>query len=465
MTVTPAAEPKPALAYRFVAQDIGLKPGNSAPYYYRALLDLPHRMEVLQKKYPYEETDKWEVGDEESMPISQLPVDKVQDAIDISLGGAVWDQLREATQRRYCDFELGIPEIRGPELISVLLEEFQRSRQLSRMLALRGRLHTAKQEYGQAVDTMRMNYRLARDFGSQPFIVSGLIGIAEAGHANATALELMAAPNSPNLYWALTELPDPVVDLREAIRMELDFGPRMFPFLDKAETTDHSPEEWNRLFTKTFADLQFAGAPVSVFGITPSAQDKAANGLFATAVGLLGYTHAKERLIAGGMDKDRVEKMSVGQVMAIYSERNYRDTANSFEVLWYMPFWESRERADEIEGKLANAGMASGSENRELLPMVSLLMPAMQAARGAQVRSEREIAAMRVIEALRMHAAENSDKLPATLADITAVPVPLNPATGEPFVYRLEGDTAILELPASDGIPNNTRRFEIQIAK
>jgi hypothetical protein len=276
---------------------------------------------------------------------------------------------------------------------------------------------------------------------------------------------LMAAPNSPNLYWALTELPDPPVDMREAIRMELDFGPRMFPFLDNAETTDHSPEEWNRLFTKTFVDLQFAGAPVSLFGITPSAQDKTVSGVLATAVGLLGYTHAKERLVAEGMDKDRVEKMSVGQVMAIYSERNYRYTANSFEVLWYMPFWESRERAKEIENKLANAGMASGSANRELLPMVSLLMPAMQAARGAQVRSERDIAAMRVIEALRMHAAENAGNLPATLADISAVPVPLNPATGKPVVYRLEGGTAILELPESDGIPNSTKRFEIQIAK
>ena len=53
---------------------------------------------------------------------------------------------------------------------------------------------------------------------------------------------------------------------------------------------------------------------------------------------------------------------------------------------------------------------------------------------------------------------------PATLEDIDFVPIPVNAATGRPFLYRLEGATAILELPASDGIPNNTRRFEIQIA-
>ena len=36
MTVTPAAEPVPALRHRLVARDIDLKPGNAVPYYYRA---------------------------------------------------------------------------------------------------------------------------------------------------------------------------------------------------------------------------------------------------------------------------------------------------------------------------------------------------------------------------------------------------------------------------------------------
>jgi hypothetical protein len=90
-------------------------------------------------------------------------------------------------------------------------------------------------------------------------------------------------------------------------------------------------------------------------------------------------------------------------------------------------------------------------------------MPSIHAVRGAQVRLDRDVAALRVIEALRMYAAEHNGKLPKSLDEMTAVPVPRNPATGKPFEYRLNGTTAVLDLPMSDGL-NVSRRFEIQIA-
>ena len=93
-----------------------------------------------------------------------------------------------------------------------------------------------------------------------------------------------------------------------------------------------------------------------------------------------------------------------------------------------------------------------------------MLLPATQAIRRAQYRVERDVAALRVIEALRMYAASHAGRLPASLDQIIAVPVPLNPATGQPFAYRLDGQTAILELPESEGFPSYGRRFEIEVA-
>jgi hypothetical protein len=465
MTVTPAAEPVPAFAHRFVSQDIDLKPGNAAPYYYRALLDLPRRMDAVRKKYKGdEELDKWNRTDGEATPLDKLPLTKVRDAVESTIGGGVEDQLKEASQRRDCDFELGISEVRGVELIYILLEEFQRSREISRMLALRTRLEIAEHRYDDAISTMRMNYRLAHDFGSLPFIVSGLIGIAEAGITNGTALELIAQPGSPNLYWAFSELPDPLINMRNAIRFEMDFGPRMFPFIHNAITTDRSADEWNRLFARTFVDLQKAGADLS-WGNGPSFEsDDVPAGIVATGIALLGYPHAKSQLIAQGMDRKKVEKMAVGQVMAIYTEQHYQRLADDFEKIWYMPYQESRARNEEIERELGGANLLSGSANRELVPMVSLMMPAMQAARSADIRLQRELASLRVIEALRMYAASHEGKLPPSLNDIKQVPVPLNPATGKEFLYHLDGATGILELPPSDGISGSNRRFEIQIA-
>ncbi len=80
------------------------------------------------------------------------------------------------------------------------------------------------------------------------------------------------------------------------------------------------------------------------------------------------------------------------------------------------------------------------------------------------MRLERQLNALQAIEAIRMHAAQTG-KLPATLEEITIVPVPLNPVTEKPFVYRLDGETAILELPFSDKMNDYSSRFEITLAK
>jgi hypothetical protein len=164
------------------------------------------------------------------------------------------------------------------------------------------------------------------------------------------------------------------------------------------------------------------------------------------------------------MDADRVEKMAVGQVIAIYTERICRRFSDDYETLWYMPFADMRAASDKLEKELRAASFFGTDADRELLPIVSVLMPAIQNVRAAQVRLERDMAALRVIEALRMHAAEHDGSLPETLNDITSVPVPLNPATSKPFVYKLNGSTAILDLPTSDGIQSGNRRYEIQIA-
>jgi hypothetical protein len=463
MTVTPAAEPVPTFKYRLEARNIDLQPGNAVPFYYRALADLPDIAKRLRDQYG-EGFDNWcrPAAGTDSTPLHELPLEKVRNAVDASTGGVVGDQVEMATSRRNCEWDIGLADLRGPDLISIPLAEFQESRELTRMLALRTRLALAERRYDDAIDTMRVNYRVAQDFASAPFLVSGLIGIAEASVTNGTLLELIAAPDSPNVYWALAELPQPLVNLEPAARFEMEFGLRMFPFIHQAESTDHSADEWNRLYTQAVLDLATVGGSDQVFASGP---DKVGAGIGATALALVGYPHAKASLIEQGMDRDRVEQMSVGQVMAIYTERNYQRYADDMEKAWYVPFHQMRNFSSDVDRRLSAAGLLSGTVDREVLPIVSLLLPAVQAARTAQVRLERDVAALQVIEALRIHAAANDGKLPNSLDEIVKVPIPHNPATGKPFVYRLDGKTASLSLPESDGIPGYQRRYEIRIAE
>jgi hypothetical protein len=456
MEVTPAAEAQPEFKHCLAARDIDLKPGNAASYYYRAMLESSKAMDRLRKEFG-DEYDEWYYTSPH-VPTSKLPVDKLRKADEMSLSGFAEEQLAEATLRRDCDWQLDLLQLRGPEVLALRLPEFQQSRELGHMLAVRARLAIAERRYDDAISALRMNYRLAEGTTTEPMLVCGLVGIAIAGVGNTALTELVAAPNSPNLYWALGELPQPLIEMRSAACFEVAIGERVYPLIHDAETTDHAPDEWNRLYIQTVRDISTMGGNTLGGGGTLGSE------LSANGFAVLGYSHAKERLIAQGMDREKVEAMSVGQVIAIYSERTYLRHADGFESLWYVPFWEMERQSRDVNERLAAARLFQGGVDCEVLPIASSLLPAMQSARSAQVRLDRDFAALRVIEALRMYAAEHAGGLPAKLEEIRQVPVPLNPATGKPFVYHLDGAVAVLELPLSDGFPGINRRYEIKIA-
>lgn len=452
LTVTPAAAPIPALKHRLIARDIDLQPGNAAPYYYRALMSAPRTHDALNKEFGEAWNDWYATGG--AVSIASLPVEQVRKAVELTRS-PIDQQLAHAVVRADCDWQFGERSLQGPEVIAFLLPEINESRSLARFLALRTRLAIAEGRHDDAIAAMQMTYRLATDTAKPPMLVCGLVGIAEARIANGTLLELIAEPNAPNMYWALAQLPQPFIDLNQAARFEASFAARIFPLIRDAEKTDRAPDEWNRLYQQAVRDLpSIRGAPGFE---TPNYE------LGAALLALVAYPHAKARLIEQGMDRAKVEQMAVGQVIAIYSDRIAQRLTDEFEKLWYVPFWEMQSRSDEMEQRLRDTSAFGGGADREVIPIMSLLLPAVQAAREGQVRLDREIAALRVIESLRMYAAAHNGTLPDRLDNIAEVPIPLNPATGKPFAYRLDGEKGILELPASDGIRNDNKRLEISI--
>ena len=456
MTVTPAAEPSPALANNFIPRSDTLRDGNAALFYLRSFAEdhLASRWKELEKEHGSDEVHGDENGGWYSIerPLDEATLAKAR------LGAAKFDIIVEqfvsrATVRRQCDWGHHIDELRGLEIIATLLPEAQESRSLARALMLRARVAVADGDYERAITELRMAYQLARHTAQAPFLISCLVGVAEANLANAEAIELIAAKDSPNLYWALAELPRPFVDMVPSIRFEMSLGPRTFPFLLDAETTEHSPEEWARLLTVGFQDAQQAiNSGTHVDDLSAQA------GIAGMAIVI--YPAAKERLIASGMDAVRVEEMPVGQVIAIDAAREYRRISDQFEKQWYLPYQVAKEREEELDAFFMGNKLTGGFGR----VLAELLLPAVNSVRTAQMRLDWQLNAIQAVEAIRMDAAEHG-KLPATLEEITIVPVPLNPVTEKPYQYRLEGETAILELPFSDGMPGVAWRFEITLAK
>src|SRR3954453_21627708 len=173
MTVTPATEPVPALKYRLFARHIHLKPGNAVPYYYRAQLNIAAVMKELRKEFDEDEQlSSWHGPvDADATPIAKLPLEKVRKASH-KFDQSYNTHLRTAFERRNCDWELGIEDMRGVEIFNFLLEDVQGCREIGRMMALRTRLAIAEHRYDDAIEIMRNQYRLGRDVAKMPFLVS-----------------------------------------------------------------------------------------------------------------------------------------------------------------------------------------------------------------------------------------------------------------------------------------------------
>ncbi len=458
MAVTPAPEPSPALAHNFIPRSDTLRDGNAALFYLRSFAEgnLSSTWKAIADEHGDEEVNGASGNDawySIERPLDPTTLKKARSA-SARFDTIVHQFVERATVRRDCDWGHHIDELRGLEMFSMLLPEVQESRSLARALMLRARVATADGDYRRAIDHLRMAYQLARNTAEAPFLISCLVGIAETKMANAEAIELIAAKNSPNLYWAFAELPRPFIDLVPSIRMEMGLGMRTFPFLLDPEHTEHSPQEWARLIAAGFQDAQ--NALSSGGGNLDEFTAQAAVAGMAVVI----YPDAKQRLIAGGMDAQCVEEMPVGQVIAIDAAREYRRIADGFERQWYMPYLVAKKKNEEAEKQLQGHKL-SGGFGRVL---AGLLMPSVNSVRDAGMRLEWQLNGIQTVEAIRMHAAETG-KLPATLEEITIVPVPLNPLTEKPYAYRHEGEQAILELPFSDGIPNAAWRFEITLAK
>ena len=103
-----------------------------------------------------------------------------------------------------------------------------------------------------------------------------------------------------------------------------------------------------------------------------------------------------------------------------------------------------------------------------LLALFTMLLPAFQSAQFAQARLERTLDAIQCIEAIRMYAANHNGALPEKLDAITDSPVPIDPALGKPFEYKLTATGATLFAPAPPGVPDHPTSkilYELKLAK
>ena len=277
--------------------------------------------------------------------------------------------------------------------------------------------------------------------------------------------DLIQAPGAPNLYWALANLPRPFLDLSTAWMEKHRLWRRSFPQLKNLDTAPWSIDQARAFsddFQRKMAMLTGDWPRSSSSSSQPEMKDLGAHLLF-TAMVARAYPEAKRQLIAQGRPAAEVEAMPSIQVVALHSYRLYEQARDDIFKWTGLPYWQAAKGMTDSE---RHPGIG-WDKLKGGIPFASVL-PAINAAFYVPARVERHLDVVQYIEAIRLYAASHNGSLPPSLEAITEAPVPIDPATGKFFDYKVDGSTATLtarRLPRYENVPQYKIRYELKLAR
>lgn len=429
LTVSPQAAPKPALRYALLPELQDMQPGNPIPAYYKCFMD---QQSLYSDKKVSEDRDKWL-----KCPLSELP-----DGLE-SYGGASAKQADVAARFETCDWQL-LHGLRT-DGARLLLPELNQLRQLASVLRVRCRGQIKAGKFDDAIRTLQTMFALLRHLDDHPTLIGGLVGMAITSQAVATLEELVQQPGCPNLFWALTQLPSPFIDLRKALQGEKLFIAAEFKGLtDRQHIWSEEDVVKAATIAKTIVAMNEASAEIekSSAWVNERLQDPK------------WLAESRKNLIVLGHPEVLVNKYRSQQVLFVHLLQRY-EIARDDMLKWLMiPFWQAE---NELEGQ------AKPDPNNVENAIANILLPALSKVRYPQVKLEQRLAMLRIVEGMRLYAAANQGNLPKSLNDIK-VPMPVDPVTGKDFTYSFDGDKAILRnTPPKSQLKNAAYNFHYEI--
>jgi hypothetical protein len=405
------AAPQPALRYLLLPELREMQPGNPIQNYLRCYMEQQHFF-----------FDRDSFTRRERLLVAPLKDLRLQELLNY--GGSALRQADWAARLDKPDWQILLKlKIDG---IGLLLPDLQQMRALASALKVRFRAEVALGRFDDALRSAKTMFALSRHCGEHPTLIGELVGIAIAAVTIGPLEEMLEQPGCPNLYWALTNLPNPMVDT--ALGMEGERALILGEFRDLDENNPMTEEQINKVvvyFDKLLALANGAakGKRLNFIREWLDARHKDADKVNA----------ARRRLIDYGLPSERVNRFPADQVLLL--EQKLEFEVRRDEVMKYMklPAWQYGPLTEQIKPDTKKSVWEKG--------LFDEFVPALVKVRWAQTRLEQRIALLRHVEALRLYAAEHDGKLPQTLAEI-AVPLPDDPVTGKPFQYKLEGTTA-----------------------
>jgi hypothetical protein len=410
-----AAATRPSLRYPLLPEVIDQRPGNGATLYLSAarIGPDPKAAEELTSKF----YDKFRV-----LPTDQLAKADVAGALQPFAERL--EVLDIAARREEARWDTTLRE-QGAAAQLPFLNDMRIN---ARILSLKASWQIARHDWPAARRTLQTAFAMARHMNDHPLLIHGLIeaGITDLFLDRVT--DWMEQPGAPNLYWALTDLPDPFIDLASVRRWEQSMIYFTFPALASSDPERITPEQWRDVFANMDRMSLWQGnKPMTRLELT---------WLIAST-----YPQAKQALVAGGASQEKVDAMSVDQVVGLYLFKQFLAASDDAWKAWQLPYWQGFAKGPDADPWETRRRQIAENPFMALIPIVSN-------ARLQFARIDRKICLLRVIESLRDYSASHENHFPQSLDDLAELPAPINPVTGRPFPYRFTGGTAVIEVEA-----------------
>jgi hypothetical protein len=428
LALAPAAPAERVLRYPLLPDSLDLTPGNAAQLWLLAgMMAEEANRNIKPDEYGWFFTSKGE----EAATLPKKEARQLVGRFDTCLRLA--DQ---AARRTYCQWERPPLTLQTNAVGTGLLVEVQSCRVLARFLMLRFRLELSERRFDKAIYSLQTGLTMARHFGNGGTLMEFLVGNPIARILFTGVEEWMRTPGSPDLYWSLTALPSPFLDVRSTCAYELNTIYRSFPPLRRLNLRRSgevpTKAEVDRLVEELLTGLNNwrgrAGAAWT---------DK----VWMLMVEARFRDRAKKYLLECGWTEDRVKAAPPMAIVLTYLLGQYDDAGDGALKWMTVPPWQGR---DELVLVMKRAREAGAEINNPFM----LLCPAVDKVYEGWLQTEQMIATLRTGEALRMYAAAHGGMAPAKLSDVTAVQLPIDPATGKGFDhnYAVRDGKAVLEV-------------------
>ena len=410
LSVAPEAAPRPALRYVLLPELKEMNPGNPVQGYLKCFME--------QHKFFFDKESFQRREKLLSMPLKELPARELRNYGGFALTQADW-----AARLDTPDWQI-LPKLRVDGLF-LLLPDIQEMRLLIGALKVRFRAEVALGRFDDAIRTAKTMFAIARHLSEHPTLIADLVAMFAANSAIGPLEEMLQQPGCPNLYWALTNLPAPLVPLDRGMEGErvMSLSPTEFGDLD--EKAPMTADQIKAFIAK--CDL------LQLDGKAPKPGESFVRAwLDARTADESKVGAARHRLAEHGLPREQLLRFPADQVILVDQKHEYDARFDDLMKTMKLPAWQ----AQELAGQPTPSGEPS-------LFADELVGPSQYRVHRKRWLLDQRIALLRHVEALRLYAAEHDGTLPRSLSEVS-VPLPDDPSTGKPFRYELAGDTAHL---------------------